>query len=106
MIYDYEAPINAIVSELETKMEDDCLKAVKSYGFEIDKEELAKALKYDRGQYERGYKQGRADLYTKIKEFPIRRNHYDKEHGSVDFISGIEIVMEYIDALMESEGTK
>ena len=35
--------------------------------------------------------------YIKLEElmkFPIRRNHYNKEHGN-DFVSGIEMVLEY-----------
>ena len=36
---------------------------------------------------------------TAIREFPIRRNHYDKEHGDEHFINGIETVMEYIDEI-------
>ena len=40
--------------------------------------------------------------YIKLEElmkFPIRRNHYDKEHGSKDFIYGIETVLEYAENL-------
>lgn len=34
-----------------------------------------------------------------IKMFPIRRDHYDKNHGNVHFINGIETVMEYVDEI-------
>ena len=40
--------------------------------------------------------------YIKLEDlmkFPIRRNHYDKEHGSKDFIYGIETVLEYAENL-------
>ena len=57
----YESPINIIISKLCTKLESDCLKSVQRYGFDIDKEELAKALNYDRKQYEKG----RTDGYNK-----------------------------------------
>ena len=49
----YESPINIIISELCNKLESDCVKSVKRYGFDVDKEELAKALNYDRNQYEK-----------------------------------------------------
>ena len=42
------------------------------------------------------------DKYIKLEElmkFPIRRNHYDKEHGNEDFICGIETVLEYAENL-------
>ncbi len=31
--------------------------------------------------------------------FPIRINHYDKENGNLDFVLGIESVMEYAEYL-------
>ena len=34
-----------------------------------------------------------------LMNFPIRRNHYDKEHGNEDFICGIETVLEYAESL-------
>lgn len=62
----YESPITQILGEMTTKYEDDCLKVVQSYGFTVNKEELTKALQYDRGQYTKGYNDG----YTKaIEEF-------------------------------------
>ena len=54
----YESPINIIISKLCTKLESDCVKSVQRYGFDIDKEELAKALNYDRKQYEKGHTDG------------------------------------------------
>lgn len=35
----------------------------------------------------------------KLKEFPIRRNHYDEINGNAHFINGIETVFEYADSL-------
>ena len=54
----YESPINMIISKLCTKLESDCVKSVQRYGFDVDKEELAKALNYDRNQYEKGHTDG------------------------------------------------
>ena len=54
----YESPINIIISKLCTNIESDCLQAVQRYGFDVDKEELARALCYDREQYEKGYMDG------------------------------------------------
>ena len=34
-----------------------------------------------------------------LMKFPIRRNHYDKEHGNEYFIYGIETVLEYAENL-------
>lgn len=38
------------------------------------------------------------DLYELLK-YPIRRDHYDKEHGNVHFINGIESIIEYAEDL-------
>lgn len=51
----YESPINLIASEMETKLEADCVSVVQRYGFDVNAEELAKALSYDRDQYDKGY---------------------------------------------------
>lgn len=34
-----------------------------------------------------------------LMEFPIRANHYDKEHGDEHFILGVETVLEYAEQL-------
>lgn len=32
-----------------------------------------------------------------VKKYPIRLNHYDKKNGNLDFVLGIESVLEYVD---------
>lgn len=34
-----------------------------------------------------------------LMKYPIRLNHYDKEHGNIHFVYGIESVMEYAENL-------
>ena len=53
--FNYQSPIELIQGNLQTQIENNCVKAVQSYGFNVDKEELRKALEYDRNQYEKGY---------------------------------------------------
>lgn len=38
-----------------------------------------------------------------VLKFPIRRDHYDREHGNPHFISGIETVMEYVEFIPAAE---
>lgn len=57
----YESPITLIAGELETKMENDTMQVIQRYGIEVDKEELLKALQYDRDQYDKGYLNGHID---------------------------------------------
>lgn len=51
----YESPINVICGEMQMRLEDEILEAVKNIGFYVDKDELVKALSYDRNQYSKGY---------------------------------------------------
>ena len=55
----YQSPIEIIQGEIETKIENDIMTAVQRYGIRVDKEELIKALQYDRKQYEQGYEDAR-----------------------------------------------
>lgn len=57
-MYDYKSPIEIIYGQMQAKMEGDIYKAVQSYDIKVDKEELLKALEYDRAQYDKGYKVG------------------------------------------------
>lgn len=56
---EYESPIQIVMGEWQTSVEDNCVKAIQSYGFNINKEELGKALQYDRHQYDKGYEDAR-----------------------------------------------
>lgn len=60
----YKSPINTVYGELETKLkqtfDETVVSAVQSVGVNVDKDELVKALHYDREQYEKGYRDGRA----------------------------------------------
>lgn len=52
----YESPIRMIQTQMETQMKKDCVSVVQRYGFDVNAEELKKALEYDRNQYEKGFK--------------------------------------------------
>lgn len=59
----YESPIKMITDDIIkdiAQKQDGCLvEYVHRVGFDVDKAELAKALAYDRHQYEKGYADGR-----------------------------------------------
>lgn len=63
----YKPPIEIIMKEVRQKMDEDfenaVFKAVRKVGINVDKEELLKALIYDRGQYDKGYE----DAMNEIK---------------------------------------
>ncbi len=59
----YESPITRFAEDIMTDIvereEGYLVESVHKVGFDIDKEELAKALRYDRDQYEKGFNDGR-----------------------------------------------
>ena len=55
----YESPIMVFAREKIQKMQDDAVfKAILETGVKVDKNELIKALEYDRDQYDKGYQDG------------------------------------------------
>lgn len=73
----YQSPIQQYISDMSMKMENDVCTAVQNVGIYVDKEELIKALRYDRQQYDKGYadgysngyEQGRKEALESIKEY-------------------------------------
>ena len=53
--YNYKSPIEIIQGEMRMYMDGEILKAVQNVGVNVDKDELLKALAYDRDQYNKGY---------------------------------------------------
>lgn len=64
----YKSPIEIfykdIANGIQIKMENDICKAICSYGINVNREELIKALAYDRDQYEKGYSDAK-NLYER-----------------------------------------
>ena len=61
----YKSPIELLVDNIQYQIvkqqDEEIYKAVCHYVPNVDKEELIRALNYDRNQYERGYADGKAD---------------------------------------------
>ena len=51
----YQSPIEVIIGQMNISYENEICKAVQHVGVNVDKNELLKALQYDRGQYQKGY---------------------------------------------------
>ena len=54
----YKSPIEIFTKETTYHFDNDIVEAVQRYGIVVDKDELLKALQYDREQYEKGYYDG------------------------------------------------
>ena len=77
MMDNWKSPIDLTMftEEFATKMHDDqtgcIIEACMKMGINIDKEELLRALQYDRGQYEKGFADGikaRDEEYVRCKD--------------------------------------
>ena len=67
----YESPISVWIGKLETQVVDEATKAVQSCHITINKDELVKALQYDRDQYQKGFEDGkrhRTEAFWEEKE--------------------------------------
>lgn len=62
----YKSPIEVVVSHVQEmiiqKQEEQTCAAIQKVGIKVDKQELLKALAYDRGQYQKGYTDGIMDF--------------------------------------------
>lgn len=67
----YESPIDVFVTQMNIKInraiEKEVLTAVQGVGVNVNKEELEKALQYDRGQYKKGYADGVKEFAERLK---------------------------------------
>lgn len=64
---EYISPITIFQTELNTELENNVYHAVMKYDIAVDKEELIKALKYDRKQYEKGFQDGVNSVITEVE---------------------------------------
>lgn len=72
----YESPIKMIYEDIKNEQENDVYKVIMSYGIDVDKDELLRALNYDRRQYEAGYRDGVIDVINHLKDKYIFREEY------------------------------
>lgn len=77
----YKSPIEMITSQMSIEYENNILKCVQSYYPNIDKDELAKALKYDRDQYDKGYVDGAIEFANRLKEWFVENSNYWFSHS-------------------------
>lgn len=63
----YESPIKVVQGELETQLEGEILKAVHRGGVAVDRDELIRALRYDREQYQKGFDDAKRDAAERLE---------------------------------------
>lgn len=67
----YKPPIELYTTDLQTKINEHAdgviMEAVKGIAVDVNKEELIRALQYDRHQYEKGYADGMKEFAERLK---------------------------------------
>lgn len=87
----YESPIvlmekvDKISKDFGEKLEDHVVEVIRSYYVDVDKEELLKALEYDRDQYDKGFKDGFEKAKKEMESKPLNncRVRTDEEEEKV-----------------------
>lgn len=73
---DWQSPIHMIQEEIAQKVADDfdnqVYQATMRVGIEVDKDELVKALEYDRNQYKKGYMDGFLNAEKELTNISIK----------------------------------
>lgn len=93
-ILGYESPINIIIGCMRTEQENNIYKVIRDYGVAVDKEELIKALQYDREQYEKGYINGYNAKASEVIEEAfeqIRKKAFPHYYGGIPVITRADI---------------
>lgn len=80
----YQSPVEVIYQGFETKLEGEIFEAIQSYGVAVDKDELIKALQYDRDQYRKGFADGARGATDRIKTEVSREIFEDIEAFMLD----------------------
>ena len=89
----YESPIKIIESKIDSfsnaiiKQKDDAIFAEiqSSFGVELDRGELIRALQYDRDQYDKGYSNGKRDAMGELVRCKDCKHFIQEEHGCNHF---------------------
>lgn len=61
-MFDYNSPIEITLQDMDMQIEDNILNAVQRVNINVNKDELMKALSYDRQQYQKGYDDARNNI--------------------------------------------
>lgn len=63
----YKSPIKIITGKMQTNYDDEIYWTTQNVGIKVDREELLKALKYDRQQFKEGFREGEKHTLRQIK---------------------------------------
>ena len=75
----YESPIKVFQSNLEMQLEGEIINAVQRMNVTVDKDELIRALHYDREQYQKGFDDARKNAVPVVRCKDCKFGDWDSE---------------------------
>jgi hypothetical protein len=98
----YESPVNLLFQDIERQIvqqqEQTILEAIRKCGVVIDKDELIKAINYDRNQYSKGYKDGVDDVLDKLLAIIAKKREFINNIEEPSYIcDGYSLCLEMIE---------
>lgn len=78
----YDSPIELFMAEIQSKFENGIVESLQRFDIDVDRDELFRAMKYDRDQYHKGFSDGRASGYAERDEEIVRC--FDCKHYAPD----------------------
>lgn len=89
----YAPPASLNLNDFQYAIDDAIVQAIVKIGIKVNREELLKALKYDRGQYKAGYDAGFADGFIKTLHTVRCRDckhaeRYERTDGTAGYYCG------------------
>ena len=73
----YQSPISVFWDDMQIKFENDVYEAVQKCNIDVDRDELIKALRYDRQQYEKGKADAVRHGWWIFEEYPDGYYHWE-----------------------------
>lgn len=69
----YKSPIDILMKEAQLNYENGIYNAIQEYEIKVDKEELIKALNYDREMYIKGYNDAVHEMMDILNDMKVER---------------------------------
>lgn len=69
----YKSPIDVLMKEAQLNYENGIYNAIQEYEIKVDKEELIKALNYDREMYIKGYNDAIHEMMDILNDMKVER---------------------------------
>jgi hypothetical protein len=94
----YKSPIEMIADEMKFVYDNEIVRVVQQHDIKVDKDELLKALKYDRNQYDAGFVEGVIAFATYLKKHSFM---CDPGNGHSFYAIDVEEMAGYIKDFLE-----